>query len=281
MSIQNTGTGAHQLPVGTESQRPTTNLSSGLTRFNDSKKILEYHNGSTWVGIGLRDGSNAAAAADSAAAIKALTGTTTNGFYWILIGSTPTQIWCDMTNDGGGWMLAAKSSGNDDAHWYYSDAAWTDTTTFSADQDAIAYNGHIKTTVFTNRAFTQVRLPMQTLSNAIIENWSGSTFASFMNGSASSGNARSVWVNWLNAAWGASGDTWLANCNQFGINKAYNYQNVRLGGTINGEGDCNTNDESFGWGLRGISPYSNNTSSGSYSPYGRPSGRRVAWIFLK
>jgi len=46
--------------------------------------------------------------APSAMAIKRLTGTTTNGYYWILpAGFTgqPKQVWCDMTNAGGGWML--------------------------------------------------------------------------------------------------------------------------------------------------------------------------------
>lgn len=53
-----------------------------------------------------QDGSSAARAANSALAIKALTGTTTDGFYWIKDRSgTPVQVYCIMQNiEGGGWM---------------------------------------------------------------------------------------------------------------------------------------------------------------------------------
>jgi hypothetical protein len=51
------------------------------------------------------DGSSSARAATSAASIKSITGTSTNGLYWINMNGTPFQIYCDMTRDGGGWML--------------------------------------------------------------------------------------------------------------------------------------------------------------------------------
>lgn len=52
------------------------------------------------------DGSTAEKAAASALAIKALTGTTTDGYYWIKQrNGTPVQVYCRMSNiDGGGWM---------------------------------------------------------------------------------------------------------------------------------------------------------------------------------
>ena len=57
------------------------------------------------------DGSTSARAASSAQYIKNLTGTTTNGVYWIKPGTNPTplQVYCDMNTDGGGWMLIARS----------------------------------------------------------------------------------------------------------------------------------------------------------------------------
>jgi len=59
------------------------------------------------VGSLLKDGSTPEKAGVSALAIKNLTGTTTNGWYWIKpIGySTAKYVYCDMTNQGGGWML--------------------------------------------------------------------------------------------------------------------------------------------------------------------------------
>jgi hypothetical protein len=60
-------------------------------------------------GGGVKDGSTEARAATSAASIKALTGTNTNGLYWIQLEGRPSaqRIFCimDSAYDGGGWML--------------------------------------------------------------------------------------------------------------------------------------------------------------------------------
>lgn len=51
-------------------------------------------------------GSSPGTAATSARQIKEMTGTTTNGFYWIKPGNwDPLYLWCDMNYDGGGWAL--------------------------------------------------------------------------------------------------------------------------------------------------------------------------------
>ena len=51
-------------------------------------------------------GSSPGTAATSARQIKEMTGTTTNGFYWIRPGNwDPLYLWCDMNYDGGGWAL--------------------------------------------------------------------------------------------------------------------------------------------------------------------------------
>jgi hypothetical protein len=61
----------------------------------------------------LKDGSSPDAAAVSAAAIKTLTGTNTDGTYWINLPTVgPTLVYCLMNSsaDGGGWMMAMKAT---------------------------------------------------------------------------------------------------------------------------------------------------------------------------
>ena len=60
-----------------------------------------------------KDGSTAARAAVSAQAIKTLTGTNTDGVYWIDLPTVgPTQVYCIMNStwNGGGWMMAMKAT---------------------------------------------------------------------------------------------------------------------------------------------------------------------------
>lgn len=60
------------------------------------------------IGSNSLDGSTEARAAPNASYIKTLTGTTTSGDYWIRPpGQSAYQIYCDMSNQSGGWMLVA------------------------------------------------------------------------------------------------------------------------------------------------------------------------------
>ena len=85
--------------IGALSSRTLANVSSGTIGL------------SSFRGKTALNGSTSALAAPSAQYIKNLTGTTTNGLYWIKPGTNPTafQVYCDMNTDGGGWMLVARS----------------------------------------------------------------------------------------------------------------------------------------------------------------------------
>ena len=82
-----------------------------------------YRVGGAWTVLsttsshGLADGSSIVRAAASGAAIKSLTGTTTNGFYWINPGGLGAiQVYIDMNYSGGGltggWVLVLSNCKN-------------------------------------------------------------------------------------------------------------------------------------------------------------------------
>lgn len=78
------------------------------------------------------DGSTAERAAPSALYIKNMTGTSTNGVYWINLPTVgPTQIYCimDSTVDGGGWMMAMKATRG--TTFPYDSSHWTTVTTLN------------------------------------------------------------------------------------------------------------------------------------------------------
>lgn len=78
------------------------------------------------------NGSTAAQAAPSATYIKNLTGTNTNGVYWINLPTVgPTQTYCimDSSVSGGGWMLALKATTG--TTFNYASTHWTSVTTLN------------------------------------------------------------------------------------------------------------------------------------------------------
>jgi hypothetical protein len=128
-------TGFLTLAAGTTAQRPVS-PTAGMIRYNTTWNITEYYNGSNWRDLSSNyiaaDGSTAALAAESATAIKYLTGTTTNGTYWINLPTVgATQIFCIMDNAfaGGGWMMALKA--NTGTTFNYSATYWTTNNTLN------------------------------------------------------------------------------------------------------------------------------------------------------
>jgi hypothetical protein len=92
----------------------TVNWLGSTPRANNTEIITFtlIRTGSTWRVTGsiashgpVRDGSTAALAADDAFALMAA-GQTTSGNYWINLPRLgPTQMYCDLTTAGGGWMM--------------------------------------------------------------------------------------------------------------------------------------------------------------------------------
>jgi len=81
------------------------------------------------------NGSSPARAAVSARAIKQLTGTTTNGYYWIKPTSfdVPRYIYCDMNTNGGGWMLIGWHGGQQTgANSHVANNEWNSTFTLGS-----------------------------------------------------------------------------------------------------------------------------------------------------
>ena len=83
------------------------------------------------------DGTTSARAGTSATTIKTLTGTTTNGKYWVTINGVAREIYCDMANDGGGWMLYSS---------FANDNEFANATTYPA----IKGNGILDSTTIAN-----------------------------------------------------------------------------------------------------------------------------------
>jgi hypothetical protein len=95
----------------TTATRPATSTAIiGVTGYNTDTASLEFWSGSAWiVAVGGLDGSTAERAAPSAVFLRNTVGITTNGVYWIKnsLMSNATQVYCDFSWDGGGWMLVA------------------------------------------------------------------------------------------------------------------------------------------------------------------------------
>ena len=81
------------------------------------------------------DGSTQALSAPSAESIKTLTGTTTNGVYWIKPTgvSTGYQAYCNM-NIAGGVVLGAKINYGNTTYWTYSSNLWTSNNNHNSSQ---------------------------------------------------------------------------------------------------------------------------------------------------
>jgi hypothetical protein len=255
-------TGYLGLPSGTTAQRPAS-PAIGYLRYNTTTSYIEGYFSGGWYNVasGLADGSTADRAAASAQAIKNATSTTTSGYYWILIGGTARQVYCDMSG-ATAWMLAMRASGASDTTTFgWSSAYWTNTTSLNETGNPLTdiniKNGYI----WQSFTVTNVRLTGSTTATAYNSN-ATATFSGFnttLQTMFSSGNnsysaniewGRTNWINWSNSAAGTVTSHWdnQPNCNVDAVNAYGTYHGVRFGITFNNEADCATNDSGVGFG---------------------------------
>jgi hypothetical protein len=166
----------------------------------------------------------------------------------------------------------------------YSSADWTSTSTFNEAQGP-TYGGHIKTAAYVYYQQTAVRMCFGTTSANLYESgWSayGSLKDIFSSGTArSSSNSRAAWIAWLNA--GGINYTFGSqpNCNAAGANMNYSYS-ARLGISMNNEGDCSSNDSSFGFGISGSSPGNYGCGASDWNSGSQlNSGYQIGYIWVR
>jgi len=96
----------------------------------------------------------------SAKHIKDVTGTNTDGVYWITVGGVSTQVYSIMNSamDGGGWMLAMKGA-NTGSTFNYNSTYWTTTNTLNTTylrRNDSSYNEDAKFSVFNSTPASKV-----------------------------------------------------------------------------------------------------------------------------
>lgn len=99
------------LPSYTTANLPGSAVEGQLV-YDSTTKSLKVWSGTAWRTAGTPgggDGLSELSPALSAQAIKTANPSATTGFYWIQndLMTEPVQVYCDMSYDGGGWMLLA------------------------------------------------------------------------------------------------------------------------------------------------------------------------------
>lgn len=207
----------------------------------------------------IKDGLTSVTAGQSAAQIKADTGTNTDGVYWIDLPTVgPTQIYCIMNSayDGGGWMMTMKATRG--STFTYSSSYWTSintlNTTSNDNSDADAkfnsfnyYAGKDLMAVFpdignggsisaTTRGWTWLQNNFYSGSSTTLTNFFNTGQRYISNPSSFSGFG-SPWSTQDGMRW-------------YGFNYTENGSNpVRWGFAWNNEGDHGSNDVTGGIGV--------------------------------
>ena len=192
------------------------------------------------------------------------TPSSTDGVYWIdPQGNGSFEVYCDMTQNGGGWTLLLKTDGSYNTDFYYSDAKWTNSTLhneYSLDTSVI--NAKLEAFVALDIQELYGCFPSQGnhciyLDTGVIQTAKDLFSGGFLN--QSSQYHTQMYPGWA----------YQNRCKLFGVNTNNGGARARFGFSANNESNCNSNDTAIGFGLGYNSSYTGaNYSSGNYCNYG-------------
>ena len=120
-------TGKVKLPNYTSANLPSASSNEGVLVYDTTSNNINFSNGTSWSGSSTSsssDGSSPEKAADSAAALKAAFPNLPSGVYWIKINNSPTEVYCEMTLDQGGWMCGVNIDTSDGHQVFYNNLAF-------------------------------------------------------------------------------------------------------------------------------------------------------------
>ncbi len=239
----------------------------GAAYANPQDKALYVCNGKGWAAVYLTLPGSKENPATSCKDLLAKAPASKDGAYWINPdNSTPYQVWCDMTTDGGGWTLAMRFK--NDTKLGYSSTLWTDKNVLNEDGGASvdpSLNANAKLGSFVNLAGTTLRGCKGVTDNCFKQDYGAAKplQALFNENFKSGGPSRSALV----AAFGDDGSQ--PYCNGTGINN-YNgysgpgtYSAARFGLVGNNENDCATTDSAWGFGVYGCSDAAQSCGAGA------------------
>jgi hypothetical protein len=218
----------------------------------------------------------------SCAAIRAGSPTAPSGVYAIdpdgAGGGGAFDVYCDMTNDGGGWTLVLMAASSPAGTLGFDAAAWTDTSTLNPAVTDPTMNVNVKSNAFNTVAFRDVRLCLSSITACLREPVTAASARALFSGGERLGT-RSI-ADFR--VWGYGG---TLGCNRIGFNvvdigdRGGTHARCRYAILLNNEATCEGSvDGGRGFGCRGY--YGTQISAGQGDGIVGTSHER-GWIFVR